>query len=210
MDIVTALLGGVTDFLIAHPAIAYGVLFAGSYVETVFGVSFFIPGELFFIPGALLAGAGTLNIWLVALACFAGGILGDSTSYWMGRAAGARFVALFEREGRIFNRRNYELGKAFFLNHGPNAVFLARVAGPFSWVTPFLAGTYRVPYRTFLFYNVPGVLVGIGQFLVIGYFFASNYQRILEFAQQSMLMVVVLVAVLAGGWFLLKKIYMTR
>src|SRR5665213_1465075 len=76
------------DWLSLHTHIAYFVLFVGSYVECLVGPSFFLPGELFILPGAILAGAGTLNIWFVASMLLGGAILGDSTSYWIGRAIG--------------------------------------------------------------------------------------------------------------------------
>ncbi len=64
-----------------------------------------------------------------------------------------------------------ETGAAFFEKHGPRAAFFARFFGPLSWVTPFFAGMHDMRYRTFFVYNTPGVALGIGQFIVAGYFF---------------------------------------
>lgn len=164
------------SFLAAHVLLSYLVLFLGSYFETLIGVGFFIYGEIFFIPGAILAGTGVLNIWLVALVLIVGGVLGDSTSYVIGKRLGA---SIFKEHNKIFSLTNYKKGLDFFEKYGIKAIFFARLLGPASWVTPFLAGTYKVPYLKFLAYNIGGVTVGIGQFLIIGYFFSANYQAVL-------------------------------
>ena len=90
-------------YLAAHTLLSYAVLFLGSYFETLIGVGFFIYGELFFIPGALLAGAGVLNIWFVTSALILGGVLGDSSSFALGRRYGA---SVFKEHNKIFNHTN--------------------------------------------------------------------------------------------------------
>ncbi len=179
-------------FLEAHAPLAYFVLFLGSYFETLIGVGFFVYGEVFFIPGALLAGAGVLNIWAVASVLIVGGVLGDISSYAIGWYRGAGF---FKEHNKIFNHTNYQKGLDFFTAHGSKSVFLARLLGPVSWVTPFLAGVYKMPFRTFVAYNILGVTVGIGQFLVVGYFFGNNYRSALSLLRQDALMIVIIVVV---------------
>ncbi|MFA5942263.1 MAG: DedA family protein [Candidatus Paceibacterota bacterium] len=200
MPIIT--IATVTAFLEAHQILAYGVLFFGSYFETLIGIGFFIYGEMFFLPGAVLAGAGILNIWLVALALFTGGILGDHSSYFIGKHFGMR---LFRKEARFFSHTNYQKGQAFFERFGSKSLFFARLAGPFSWITPFLAGVYGVPYRQFFFYNTPGVFTGIGIFIIIGYFFGSNYRPILAFMSEFGPVVLVALIVLLIAYLIIKK-----
>ena len=189
-------------FLAAHTLLSYAVLFFGSYFETLIGVGFFIYGEIFFIPGALLAGAGVLNIWLVAFALIVGGILGDSTSFALGRRWG---TSIFKEDNKIFNHTNYQKGLDFFAKYGTKAVFFARLLGPVSWITPFLAGTYKVPYPRFLGYNIAGVTVGIGQFLIIGYFFGSNFDAILSIIKQDAIIVVGITLLVLAAYYVLKR-----
>lgn len=182
-------------FLAAHEAAAYFTLFALSFAETLIGIGFFIYGELIFLPAAALAGADVLDIWLVSAALILGGAVGDSTSFWLGAKYGTRFL-----EGRgTWVRVAYEKGSAYFKKYGPKAVFFARFLGPLSWVTPFLAGTYRIPYRQFLFNNIPGVVLGIGQFLIIGFFFGASYKTLLPELRVygNVVIVLTIVAVIA-------------
>lgn len=189
-------------WLTAHQHIAYAVLFFGSYFETVVGPGFFIYGELFFLPGSILAGTGVLNIWAVALATLSGGIFGDYTSYELGRKHG-RYI--FKTGNKYFSPENHKLGANFFNAHGPKALFFARLLGPLSWITPFLAGTYGIPRKTFFTYNIPGVFVGIGEFLIVGYFFGTNYQAVLAFIQQKMAGILALLFVFFFVYYLIKR-----
>lgn len=189
-------------FLAAHTLLSYTVLFLGSYFETLIGVGFFIYGEIFFIPGALLAGAGVLNIWIVALALIAGGVLGDSSSFVLGRRWG---TSIFKEHNKIFNHTNYQKGLDFFAKYGTKAVFFARLLGPVSWITPFLAGTYKVPYQKFILYNIAGVTVGIGQFLVIGYFFGANYQAALSVIKNDSAVVGGITVLVVAVYYVIKR-----
>lgn len=169
-------------FLQQHRNIAYGLLFFGAFFETVIPFSLLILGEVFFLSGALLAGMGVLDLWLVMLVLYSGGILGDNLSYWMGYRYG---TGLFDRlqhwpvVGRLIHRENYEKGVAFFEKRGALAVFIARLSGPLSWVTPALAGIFRLDYGTFLRFNTPAVIIGISEFIIIGYFFGHHIGAIL-------------------------------
>lgn len=64
---------------------------------------------------------GVLDLWLVMLLLYGGGILGDNLSYWMGYRYG---TSLFDRLqhwpliGRLIHRDNYEKGVAFFEKRG--------------------------------------------------------------------------------------------
>lgn len=163
--------------LSAHRAWAYLVLFLGAYFETVVPFSLFVLGEVFFLSGALLAGMGTLDLWAVAAALYGGGILGDNSSYWIGRCYG---TALFERLshwpvlGRLVREETRQKGREFFRKRGAMAVFTARLSGPLSWVTPAMAGMFRLNYLTFLRFNTPAVIIGISEFVLAGYFFGDH------------------------------------
>ncbi|OGG79756.1 hypothetical protein A3A39_04530 [Candidatus Kaiserbacteria bacterium RIFCSPLOWO2_01_FULL_54_13] len=181
MEFLSALFSVVSHFLSSYPLLAYFVLFTGAFLDGLVGINFIVRGEIFFLTGSILAGNGVLNIALVSISVIAGGITGDSTSYWLGRWHGRK---LFSKNGYIFNETNFERGQQFFDEHGTKTVFFGRFLGPISWITPFVAGTYHVPYNKFLIYNIPGVSIGISQFLVVGYFFGTNYKGILETVQK--------------------------
>lgn len=202
MEIIKEILGNIGLFLTNHSQLAYIILFLGSYFETVIGPGFFIYGEMFFLPGAILAGTGILNIWLVTLVTISGGILGDYTSYEIGRKQGHRF---FKTGNKYFSPENHKKGAHFFDTYGPKAIFFARLLGPFSWITPFLAGTYGIPRKTFFKYNIPGVCTGIGEFLVVGYLFGNNYETALRFVQEKIAYILGTTLFLFFTYYIIKR-----
>jgi membrane-associated protein len=175
-------LQNIADTLGHYDRLAYIILFLGAFFETLIPFSLLVMGELFFLAGALLAGMQVLDVRLVVIVLCVGGILGDNTSYWLGRNFGEGFFAILPRlpfikkpvlDG-IFHR-----GMEFFERRGAVAVFAGRLSGPLSWVTPAMAGMFRLDYKTFLRFNTLGVVIGIGQFLVAGYYFGSFLPEII-------------------------------
>ncbi len=187
LNIFNHTVNGLSLWLSANTMLAYAVLFFGSYFETLIGPGFFIYGEVFFLSGAILAGTGVLNIWFVSFWLIIGGFLGDTSSFFIGRKYGTRF---FKEHNQVFNFTNYKRGENFFVEHGAKSIFFARLLGPLSWITPFLAGTYKMSYPKFIVFNIPGILVGIGEFLVVGYFFGKNYAKALDLVQKELFTVI--------------------
>jgi membrane-associated protein len=171
------------DYLAQHRDSAYAVLFLGAFFETLIPFSLAILGEIFFLSGAILAGLGTLDLWAVTGVLYLGGILGDNASYWIGRRYGQGLFARLShlpRIGRHLHVENYRRGLEFFRRRGAFAVLAARFSGPLSWVMPALAGVFRLHYITFLRFNSLGVVLGIGQFILLGYFFGTHLESILN------------------------------
>lgn len=194
-----------TGFLEQHQTGAYAVLFLGAFFETLIPFSLAILGEVFFLAGALLAGLGTLELWGVMAALYVGGILGDNASYWIGRRFGMGLFQGLSRWpllGRRFRQENYRNGVDFFRRRGAITVLVARLSGPLSWVMPAMAGIFRLNYATFLRFNTLGVILGISQFILLGYFFGSHLQEVLGWLDRFGLAVAAsLVGLALLGWF---------
>jgi|SRR3989344_216111 len=202
MEHLPAFFGATIDFLSEHTVLTYVVVFVGSYADTIVGVNFVIRGEIFFIASSALAGTGVLNIWLVSFLVLTASVLGDHTSYWLGLKYGKHLF----KEGRwIFNPANEKRGADFFKRFGAKAVLIARLLGPLTWITPFMAGMYRVPYSEFLPYNIAGVCIGVGQFLVIGYVFGTSYARVLALEQRYAFLIILAIVAAAIIFHVFKK-----
>ncbi|MEY3783976.1 MAG: hypothetical protein RLZZ230_298, partial [Candidatus Parcubacteria bacterium] len=209
-------LDSLLTFLENHQTLTYVILFLGSFLETLIGVSFLVYGEIFFLAGAILAGLGELNLGLVMLALYSGGIIGDHTSYWIGRFYGDSFYRYLQNKPffkRFFNVDNYNRGTNFFKRFGGWSVFVGRFLGPVSWITPFLAGVFRLSYLRFTLFDIPAVVLGIGQFIIVGYFFGKSYQEILTITGQYMFIILFVGSCLLVVWYyyrrLLRRLDMT-
>ena len=195
-------LGIFMAWLTLHTHIAYLVLFLGAYFEALIGPSFFIPGEIFLLSGSILAGTGVLDIWFVIVALYGGAILGDSSSYFIGRALDK---SIFHERKKILSLKNYKKAEDLLEKYGPKTIFVARLIGPFNKIAPVLAGIFDVPFGTFLAYNIPGVLIGVGEFIVVGYYFGDRYVTVLWLIERYLLLFFVLLALGILGYWYLKK-----
>ncbi|GAB3130434.1 DedA family protein [Glaciibacter psychrotolerans] len=164
------------DFLDANwlihwfgPFLLVGVA-AVIFAETGFIVLSFMPGDSLLFTVGLLTATGFVNfpIWVTAAVVFVAAFAGDQLAYYLGRTAGP---AIFTRdESKFFNPANVERTNAFFDKHGGKAIILARFLPVFRAFVPVAAGVGRMPYRTFITFNLVGAFLwGVGLTLV-GYF----------------------------------------
>lgn len=193
-------------FLKNHQSLAYLFLFLGSFFDIFIFTSFLLFGEVFFISGGILAGLGILNIWIVGLVCIGAGILGDMTNYYLGRNYG---IKLIKKDNWIFNTKNYRKVKSFFKEYGDKAVFIARFSGPLSWVTPFVAGMSKMNFKTYLKYNIPAAILGIGQFLVLGYFLSNSYQKFLPVLEKYSVIFFILFVILILTYPYIRRLFIS-
>lgn len=204
----------VIQLLSNHQVSAYLILFLGSLLETIIGFSFFVYGEVFFLAGSILAGMNVLNIWLVILVLYSGGLLGDSTSYFLGKKYGFHLYKYFKDKiffRKYINQKSYSKRLKFFKKYGGYSVFFARFIGPLSWITPFLAGIHKLNYKTFLKYDIPAVILGIGQFIIVGYFLGVHYKVLLNlFFKYSFILLIIFVVLIFFYSYLKRKKYIVK
>ncbi|AMB58307.1 DedA family protein [Microterricola viridarii] len=140
------------------------------FVETGLIVLSFLPGDSLLFTLGLLTATGFVQfpIWVTAGVVFVAAFAGDQLAYYLGRKAGP---AIFKREqSRFFNPANVERTNAFFDKHGGKAILLARFLPVFRAFVPVAAGVGRMPYRTFITFNLLGAFLwGVGLTLV-GFF----------------------------------------
>ncbi|MEM7472565.1 MAG: LssY C-terminal domain-containing protein [Pseudomonadota bacterium] len=143
---------------------ALTVLTLIAYFDAVIGIGIFVVGEVAFLAaGAGITATGT---WLPAAFVLLAAWLGDMTSFYLGRRFGGRLVV------RILNRakrrRVWRKAQSALKKHGAGFVVIARLLGPVSWLTPFLAGTLGMKRRVFALAAALGVGIGVGMFLLYG------------------------------------------
>lgn len=137
-----------------------------------------VPGETALIGAAILAHDGQLSIWAVVLVAAAAAIVGDNVGYLIGRRGGRW---LLERPGAFLPHRERLLarGEAFFLRHGPKAVFLARFVTGVRVTSAWMAGVNRMPWQTFLLWNAVGGLAWAASIGLLGFFLGGAAERLL-------------------------------
>ena len=146
----------------------YAGLFVIVFSETGLLAGFFLPGDSLLVTAGLLASQGVLDIVVLNVLLAAAAILGDSTGYMIGHAAGPR---LFKKENSFFFRKEYlERTHRFFERHGGKTIILARFVPIIRTFAPTVAGVGRMAYRQFLFFNVIGGVLWVTGMTLTGYF----------------------------------------
>lgn len=154
----------------------YGYLaVAGLVLIEDFGVP--VPGETVLILGAVYAGAGRLNIVLVALLGFLGAVLGDNIGFALGHFGGRRLV---ERYGRYVFLTPERLDRAtrFFEAHGGKIIVAARFIEGLRQANGIIAGTTGMHWARFLLFNAIGAALWVAVWTSLGYFSGSHIDTI--------------------------------
>jgi membrane-associated protein len=159
------------DFVAAHGAWVYALLFAIVFTETGVVVMPFLPGDsLLFIVGALAA-AGGMDIVTVMCVLVSAALTGDNVNYWIGRWAGPK---VFRAENaRWFSRKYLERTHAFYERHGGKAIIIARFVPIVRTYVPFVAGIGTMSYARFLAFSVAGALLWVVSLCLAGYWFGN-------------------------------------
>lgn len=137
--------------------------------ETGLLVGFFLPGDSLLFTTGLLVATGVIRtpIAVVAIAIGIAAFVGDQMGYGIGRKAGPRVFA--RPESRFFKQEYVERTQHFYDRYGGRTVVLARFVPIVRTFAPVMAGVGRMPYRTFVTYNVVGAVGwGVGVTL-LGY-----------------------------------------
>jgi membrane-associated protein len=178
----------------------YAGLTAIIFAETGLLVGFFLPGDSLIVTAGLLAATtGVFNPWWLAALLSAASILGNTSGYAIGRAAGPR---LFSRENSLlFNKKHLYRAHEFYERHGGKTIVIARFMPIVRTFVPVVAGMGEMDYRRYTIYNVVGGVAWIGSMLMIGYFL-GRYIPGVDQHIETVIMLVILVSLLPGliGW----------
>src|SRR5438034_4348617 len=152
--------------------LVYAVVAALVFGETALFLGFVVPGETAVVIGGVLASRGRASLPLLTLVVVAAAIIGPLVGYEIGRRMGGRVI------GSRFLRRmsgTVEKATSALNSRSAAAVLVGRFTAVLRALMPALAGTARMPYRTFAVYNaIGGVAWGVG-YCLLGYLAGSAY-----------------------------------
>jgi membrane-associated protein len=155
--------------------VAYTVIAALVFGETAVFLGFVLPGETAAVLGGVLASRGHLSLSTLMISVVAAAVTGPIVGYEIGRRMGDRVFA-----ARALRRvpGGPERAREALRKRGALAVLLGRFVAFVRAVMPAAAGAVRVPFRTFLLYEVVGgVAWGVG-YTLLGYLAGSAYSAV--------------------------------
>ncbi len=165
--------------LFAKYAASHGYLiaFLASLSENSIFLGAFVPGETITLLSGFYAGKQILSYPTVVFLILTGSVIGDNIGFLLGRRLGRKWL---ERIGSFFGYRKGKIERAeeFWRDHGDKAVFAGRFIAFARTFVPFLAGTSRIRYRRFFFYDFLGATLHSVAMVTLGYFFGENWEKL--------------------------------
>lgn len=147
-------------------------LFFGAFLDATIGPNLFVPGEPFLLAAGYQLHQGI--IWGV-IAVLVGGWLGDQLSYFIGKRSGSKAQRKLIR-WQAKTKRPFARCRLLMKKRGNTILIFARLLGPVAWVVPFMAGSVNVSWKRFTVCSSIGLILGVGQFVVVGYLLAAGLQ----------------------------------
>ena len=185
----------------------YALVGLMAFLETGAFVGLVAPGETTVIVGGVIAGQGEIDlIPLIGIVWFAC-ILGDTTSFFIGRRLGRGFLLRHGPKIKLDEQR-IEQVESYFDRHGGKTILIGRFIGLVRAVSPFVAGSSGLAYRRFIPFSVIGCGLWSSLFCVLGFIFYRSFDRIASIAGKATMAFGITVAVIVGvvyGWRRLRR-----
>ncbi len=136
----------------------------------------FLEGHIITLIAGFLSRLGYLNPFLAGVCVAFGNLLGDIALYWLGYYKGESIAkgwgkyfgitdASIERVNRIFHK------------HKSRILMISKLTNGFglAMVVLFTAGMIRIPFRTFMKWNILGECLWTGILVALGFFLGHLY-----------------------------------
>jgi len=152
--------------LLPHmPHYGYVLVFIVAFLNNL---GFPLPGETILLGAGFVLGKTADSLWQPVVAGTAACFLGGICAFWLGRRLG--------RSG-LEKIRWLHLTPQRMKWPGAKTVFIARFIFLFPpVVVNLLAGMSKMPWRTFLFYDLAGSAAYSATYILIGYFFGKRWK----------------------------------
>jgi membrane protein DedA with SNARE-associated domain len=107
-------------------------------------------------------------VWIIFSVAAGAAIGGDNVGFWIGDKAGYRLVRRYGPRLHV-DESKIKIGRYLFERHGDKMVFFGRFVSVLRTYAAFLAGTNRMHWRRFLFYNSVGGVIWAGFYTFVAY-----------------------------------------
>jgi membrane protein DedA with SNARE-associated domain/membrane-associated phospholipid phosphatase len=175
----------------------YALVGVMAFLETGAFVGLVAPGETVVIAGGVIAGEGTISLLPLIAIVWICAILGDTTSFFIGRRLGRKFLEKHGPRVKITHERLDQV-EGYFDRHGGKTILIGRFIGLVRALAPFIAGSSGLSYRRFIPYSIIGTGLWSTIFCTLGYIFWRSFDRVAHIAGQAIFGFGVTVAVIVG------------
>ncbi len=133
------------------------------------GIPFPIPGDLFIAAVAFMPNS---NYLLIVATVIISTLFGSTFLFSLSRKFGLPIILKITGLIRI-KKEKIEKAKKIFKKHEKFAIILGRLVPGFRTITPIVAGTFKISYKTFWLNTLIAAIIWANIYYVIGRFFGE-------------------------------------
>ncbi len=175
------------DALLASHGLAAYLLIIATLLGGAFGLPF--PEDLSLIIAGILVASDNAELWIMALTCYFGIVVGDIIIYRLGWMTGPRifrkrWVKKYLTSSKLQGLRANLERKTFV------TIFVARHLFYLRTITFLVCGAVRVSFARFLIADAIAALITTPLMLGIGYLFGQHFDHIVAAIKQIKLLLV--------------------
>jgi membrane-associated protein len=187
----------------AFLAAGYLIIISAVLLERSIFIGLIIPGDIILALGGVYSSQQKMSLTAVIAIGTVSAIAGESIGYWLGRRYGMQLVRRLPLVRRL--ERVLQLSREYFKKHGGKTVAIGRYATAAGAFVPFTAGIAQMPYRRFLLFDVPAIVVWAVAISIFGYLFGQNLEFVDKVLSRFGYVVLGLLVVFFLGRFLWKR-----
>ncbi len=206
MDIQALQNSALFEFLLANPNWVVWSILLIAFAESFAIAGVVVPGVLLLTVAAFVAGSGTLDMASTLAAAFVGAVLGDGSSFFLGKYCGQRVLGsqAIKKQQRWIVR-----GELFFERYGAMGIVFGRFIGPIRPIMPLVAGMLKMPTGLFLAVNIASALAWAPVYILPGFLLAASIDIALPPFQLA-LFGLTIVALLLALFYSLRRYFKVR
>lgn len=169
----------------------------------IFGIAFIanafpgIPEEVFILALGYLGATSNFSIVLIGLVALVGMFISDCIIFGLSRSGAKIYHKIAEK---LFGKDDVKKmsESSIAKRHIRKIIFFSRFVVQVRFLGPFLAGLYKVKWKTFLFFDTLALIIYIPIALFLGSYFQGRMENILSgsaIVGNYMLILVVVIAI---------------
>lgn len=149
---------------------------------------FFLPGDSLLFTAGFLASQGFMSIVPLLIFTVLAAILGENVGYAFGYKVGP--MLFNKKESRFFKPAHVTRAHEFFTKHGNRAIFFARFIPIIRTFVPIVAGVARMPFHSFMVYNIIGGVVWGGGIILLGYVLGNKVPNVERYIEPGIVVII--------------------
>ena len=154
-----------------------------------------LPEEIFLLIVGYIAGTGVYNLYLATLFVVLGVLTGDNILFWLSKY---KVSGIVDKLNKRLDKHKIMKYRHLMKEHIGKTIFTLKFIVGLRIFSPFLAGSMKVKWRIFQFYNLLALLIYIPVLVFLGFHFHNKLAFVITGVEIVRHLIFLLVLLLIG------------